>query len=134
MEIRKTDIDLTEIETACGLEHWEGRKLTFAAFDKDKPIAFVSADYVLDECSIYDVGTLPEYRKMGIAYSLLESLIDECKKRDFAFITLEVRSENTPAIRLYEKCGFSLCGRRKNYYKSPSDDALIYTLNLRGEL
>ena len=133
MEIKKTDIDLTELENACNLPHWENRKLTFVMFDENTPVGFISADYVLDECSIYDVGVLPKYRKKGIAQSLINALISECKQRDFAFITLEVRSENAPAVRLYEKCGFTLVGKRKNYYKNPTDDALIYTLNLRGE-
>lgn len=133
MEIKQTNIDLTELENACNLPHWQNRKLTFAAFDEDKPIGFVSADFVLDECSIYDVGVLPQYRKKGIAIALISHLICECKARNFSFITLEVRSENTPAINLYEKCGFALVYKRKNYYKNPDDDALIYTLNLRGE-
>ena len=134
MEIRKSNIDLSEIENACNLPHWEDRKLTFVAFEEDKPVGFVSADFVLDECSIYDVGTLLNYRQKGIAKSLINHLISECKSRDFSFITLEVRSSNTPAVKLYEKCGFSLVGKRKGYYKNPPDDALIYTLNLRGEV
>ena len=40
--------------------------------------------------------------------------------------TLEVRAGNAAAIRLYEKHGFLLAGRRKKYYENPVEDALIY--------
>ena len=39
---------------------------------------------------------------------------------------IEVRSENSVAIKFYEKNGFSNISIRKLYYKDPIDDALIY--------
>ena len=123
--------DLTEIEKACSLPSWGERQITFGAFEDDKIVGFISADYVLDECTIFNIGVLPEHRRKGLGKLLIDELINEAKKRDFAFITLEVRSENIPAYKLYEKAGFTLCGKRKGYYKNPDDDALIYTLNLR---
>ena len=123
--------DLTEIEKACNLPSWGERQLTFGALENDKIVGFVSADFVLDECTIFNIGVLPDYRKQGIALMLINKLIDEAKERDFAFISLEVRSENAPACKLYEKAGFILRGKRKGYYKNPDDDALIYTLKLR---
>jgi ribosomal-protein-alanine N-acetyltransferase len=39
---------------------------------------------------------------------------------------LEVRASNTPAIALYEKAGFTLVGKRKNFYSFPKEDALLY--------
>ena len=39
---------------------------------------------------------------------------------------LEVRESNTPAISLYESLGFELLGKRKNFYSSPTEAALIY--------
>ena len=47
------------------------------------------------------------------------------------FVTLEVRKSNGPAIRLYEKCGFEKAGERKNFYSTPTEDALLYTLYLK---
>lgn len=131
MLICSEKIDLTEIETACNLPHWTDRQLIFVSFDNNKPVAFLSADYVLDECTIFDIGCLPRYRRQGLAKGLINELIIESKMRNFAFITLEVRSKNAPAIKLYEKCGFELAGTRNNYYSAPNDDALIYTLFLR---
>ena len=123
--------DLTEIEKACSLPSWGERQITFGALEDNEIVGFISADYILDECTIFNIGVLSEYRRKGLGKLLIDELINEAKKRDFAFITLEVRSENIPAYKLYEKAGFTLCGKRKGYYKNPDDDALIYTLNLR---
>ena len=131
MEIKLSNCDISKIQDECNLPHWENRKLTYVCFDNDTPVGFVSADYVLDECTIFDIGCLPNYRRKGIAYGLLNTLINKCKQENFLTVTLEVRSENIPAIKLYEKCGFECVGKRKYYYKNPKDDALIYTLILR---
>ena len=39
--------------------------------------------------------------------------------------TLEVRTSNGPAIRLYERFGFRPAGRRHGYYHDNREDALI---------
>jgi len=38
---------------------------------------------------------------------------------------LEVKDTNIAAQKLYEKFGFSVKGRRKNYYQQDGHDALI---------
>ena len=52
-------------------------------------------------------------------------LVEMCARGAEA-ATLEVRAGNTAAIQLYEKHGFLLAGRRRNYYEKPVEDALIY--------
>ena len=44
-------------------------------------------------------------------------------------ITLEVASQNTIAIHLYEKMGFQKISIRKNYYRN-GDDAIIMAFSL----
>ena len=38
---------------------------------------------------------------------------------------LEVRASNTPAISCYEKNAWETIGTRKNYYKNPTEDAVL---------
>ena len=52
---------------------------------------------------------------------------------DLAFLTLEVRKSNAPAIALYAKHGFQEVGCRKHYYEKPKEDALLMTLFLKKE-
>ena len=44
-----------------------------------------------------------------------------------SFLTLEVRQSNAPAIALYESMGFLPEGRRKNFYRQPTEDAILMT-------
>jgi ribosomal-protein-alanine N-acetyltransferase len=43
---------------------------------------------------------------------------------------LEVRDDNQPAIRLYERHGFQLSSRRRGYYADPPADALVLARDL----
>jgi len=44
---------------------------------------------------------------------------------------LEVRAGNRAAQSLYERCGFHVAGRRRDYYTLPVEDALIMNLRIR---
>ena len=57
---------------------------------------------------------------------LMSEFIAQCEKNGINSIFLEVRRDNEPAKRLYEKHGFTAVGLRKNYYTAPICDAIIY--------
>jgi [ribosomal protein S18]-alanine N-acetyltransferase len=82
-------------------------------------------------CSRYDtiwhlmnVAVEPHRRRQGIASALLEHLFDQADKPSEQY-TLEVRTSNEDAIRLYERFGFRAAGRRRAYYHDNREDALI---------
>ncbi len=79
-----------------------------------------------DEGHITNVGILPEYRRRGLAETLVKALLAEAEQRGVTAETLEVRVSNAPAIALYEKLGFRPAGRRRGYYPDNHEDALIY--------
>lgn len=107
------------------------RGLFFAALDRDdRVLGYIGMTTVLDEGSITNVAVDPGKRRQGIASGLLEALVKKGREMELAFITLEVRKSNAPAIALYEKYGFSTVGERKNYYDEPKEDALLMTLYL----
>ncbi len=89
-------------------------------------IGYAGIWIIQDEGHITNVGILPEYRRMGLAETLVTTLIDAAEQRGVTSETLEVRVSNEPAIRLYEKLGFRLAGRRRGYYPDNHEDALIY--------
>lgn len=78
-----------------------------------------------EEADICNVVISEKFRRQGIAQQMLGALMEEGKKRGIAAFTLEVRSGNTAAVRLYEKLGFLTEGVRKNFYEGPREDALI---------
>lgn len=66
------------------------------------------------------------YRRKGIAQLLMGKLW-EYAEEFAAFVTLEVRESNLPAISLYEKLGYERVGLRKNFYSSPVENAVLMT-------
>ncbi len=81
-------------------------------------ITIISA--VEGECEIEHIAVKKSERNKGVGKKLM-SLTDNYKK-----IFLEVREGNQNAIILYEKCGFIKTRVRKNYYKSPTENAIEY--------
>lgn len=89
--------------------------------------AYMGMHIVLDECYIANVAVKNSFRKRGYGQKLVENAVFTAKEKNCSFITLEVRVSNLPAISLYEKCGFEKVGERKNFYSSPTENALIMT-------
>ncbi len=99
-----------------------------AAVDAEgRVLGYVGMLFVLDEGYISNVAVGPDYRRQGIADALIDRLCELCTAHALAFVSLEVRAGNVPAIALYEKHGFEKVGLRKNYYERPKEDALIMT-------
>jgi len=100
--------------------------LKVAIFD-NKIIGYVCIRTILDVTHILNIAVLPEFRHRGIASMLLRAALDELSlvRQDINMVTLEVRESNTAAIKLYEKFGFKIIGRRVGYYTKPCEDAII---------
>ena len=80
---------------------------------------------VLDELHINNLAVLPEYRRQGIASTILGRVFAEGRGAGAARATLEVRRSNDVARRLYERFGFAVAGVRRGYYRQPDEDALV---------
>ena len=93
---------------------------------------YIGLMFVLDEGYISNVAVAPRFRRQGIAEALICELVRRGAEKQLAFLTLEVRESNAPAIALYEKCGFQTVGHRKNYYEKPTEDALLMTRMLQN--
>jgi [ribosomal protein S18]-alanine N-acetyltransferase len=85
--------------------------------------AFVSR-YV-DAWHVMNVAVAPDFRRRGIATTLLERLFEVTEADPRRGYTLEVRVSNVEAIRLYERLGFEARGIRRGYYTDNREDALI---------
>ncbi|MBO0677888.1 ribosomal protein S18-alanine N-acetyltransferase [Mycolicibacterium sp. S2-37] len=75
------------------------------------------------EYEIHTIGVDPEYQGRGIGRRLLNDLLAVAGN---GTVFLEVRTDNEPAITLYESVGFVRAGLRKRYYRASGADA--YTM------
>ena len=80
---------------------------------------------MLDEADITDVAVRPQYRRRGIGLKLVTIMMGLMKHMGVASVLLEVRESNLPAQNCYAQAGFTVVGRRKNYYELPKEDALL---------
>ena len=104
-----------------------GRSLFLLAELEGEPLGYLGMEYVLDEGGITNVAVFAAHRRQGVADALLGELLRRAAALGLATVTLEVRAGNAPAIALYQKHGFVPVGRRKNYYTSPTEDAILMT-------
>lgn len=87
-------------------------------------IAFAGAD-----ADVQTVAVLPEARGLGIGSLLVTELETAARERACSRMLLEVRSDNVPAQRLYERAGFRIDGIRRAYY-APGVDAVLMSKRL----
>ncbi len=135
-EMQWDDLDqVMEIENACFSVPWtETGFFTFllrddalflVAEDGEDIYGYCGIVMVMDEGDITNVAVAASMRNQGIGKMLLNKLFEETKNRGVNKIFLEVRESNESAIHLYEKMGFVVTGRRKNYYQAPGEDAIL---------
>lgn len=101
--------------------------LFFTAVENDAVVGYIGMSVVVDEGYIFNVAVDKDFRKKGIGSALVETLVTYAKKNNLCFLTLEVRESNENARSLYEKFGFIKVGERKNYYSSPTENAVLMT-------
>lgn len=90
-----------------------------------KVIAYGGMWIIVDEAHITNIAVHPQYRGKGIGQIIVEDMINQGRNLNVASMTLEVRTSNIAAIRLYSKFGFKEEAIRKGYYADTGEDAII---------
>ena len=70
---------------------------------------------------ILTVTVIDGFRRQGIAKRLIADIEGYCQSKGSSAIMLEVATDNTGAIALYENLGYSQISKRSNYYGSKKD-------------
>lgn len=100
------------------------------AFMGDALAGYIGGVALYENCDLNNLAVLPQMRRQGIAYALMTEFLSEARRRGAGQVMLEVREHNLPAIALYRRFGFVPCGKRKNYYQNPAEDAVIMVVEL----
>jgi ribosomal-protein-alanine N-acetyltransferase len=96
---------------------------------------YVCLRTILDVSHLLNLAVIPAFRRTGIGTMLFQNALRDLTRStpDTGVLALEVRESNIPAIRLYEKSGFTLSGKRIGYFQKPRENAVIMELNIREQ-
>lgn len=113
------------------LEAFENPTVTLTLFSEgEQPIAYALFSVIAPEAELLNLAVSPEKRKNGYGRALLERSFAHLRKRGVCDVFLEVREHNEAAKQLYLKQGFRAVGRRKAYYRYPTEDAIVMMAQL----
>ena len=136
--------DVVALERQCYSDPWTPG--AFASLPDNPAVYFVVARqadsgpltgyaiawHVLDESELANLAVQPSSRRSGVGALLLDATLENARQESVKRVYLEVRESNVAARRLYASRGFSEVGRRKKYYRSPDEDALILRREVSG--
>ena len=114
-------------ENAISAELCNESAMFFVAKKDGEFLGYIGMHTVLDECYIANIAVRPMCRRQGVGDTLLNYGEQCAKNKGCSFISLEVRVSNMAAKALYEKHGYIPQGERKNFYREPTENALIMT-------
>jgi ribosomal-protein-alanine acetyltransferase len=80
---------------------------------------------------LYSLAVAPGRAGRGLGSRLLTAAEAAARERGAESLRLEVRTDNAAAIRLYERHGYRVIGRRDDYYEDGAA-ALRYARDLRA--
>ncbi len=139
--LRREDLPAVQALNAAAFPNpWSARSLeerfgddmaTFLVAESDGRLAgFVLAFTVLGEMDLQLLAVAGGERRKGIGRMLVQALIDSAARQGTTVIHLEVRRGNDAARSLYAAAGFEEVGLRRDYYRDPFEDAVLYRREL----
>lgn len=134
--LKKADLQkVYEIEKECFLNPWKYSDLEyefngnpvnkFIVIEADgKIVGFNNFMITFNSATITQIAVTREYRRKGLATILLNEMEKMFPKEGEDIVenvTLEVRSSNLAAIKLYEKHGYEVVAKKPHYYADGED-------------
>ncbi len=121
---------LADIHTQCFAKPWGEAAMAsllvngtigwIASMEK-KDVGLALIRLAADEAELLSLATIPSARCKGAGRSLLKTVCQQAKLAGAQQMFLEVRSDNAPAVHIYERAGFTRIGSRENYYANHVD-------------
>ena len=78
-----------------------------------------------DEAHVTTIGVRRDLHHQGLGRILFAGLIQAAYDMGAKWVTLEVRTSNENAMKMYEAFSFKVIGRRKGYYTDNGEDAIV---------
>lgn len=128
--------DVLKIEEQCFPTPWSKNAFTheieynnlahyIVALKDGEIIGYAGMWVILDDAHITNIAVSPLHRGKGYGKCIMREMMRRALLLGASKMTLEVRTSNEPARRLYSSLGFVERGRRKKYYSDTGEDAII---------
>ena len=107
-------------------EMWQGElaraDIRALVLEEDgKILGFALASVLFEDAELPKIAVLPTRQKSGFGEKLLTALCKEVQRLGATKMFLEVRINNVPARKLYERNGFVILRTRYKYYPDGED-------------
>ena len=109
------------------------RRAYVVAQDDGAVAGYAGVDRGGDVADVMTVAGAPGHQGTGLGRVLLDPLVEDARSSGAEHLMLEVRADNDPARRLYERSGFELLTVRRKYYQPGGVDAHVMRLHLKGD-
>lgn len=123
------------IEKACFSDPWslkaleEGAQNRFDTFlvleEEGTVLGYLMFRILAGEGELLRIAVWPQCQGRGYGRKLMGGLEEYCRAKGVMAVSLEVREGNKNARNLYKSYGFKEECVRKDYYKNPTEDAVI---------
>jgi len=99
--------------------------LELASSGRRAVIGFGGCRQVAEECYLLEFAIDLEFQRRGFGKMLLNHLMEKCRQTGCTVIFLDVRSENTGAIKFYNALGFRETAVRPRSYPDGGDGIVM---------
>ncbi len=107
--------------------------LLVAEDEAGQVLGFAAAQRVADEAELQNLAVDPEHQHQGIGQVLLHRVHCRLRAAGAKRVYLEARPSNESALALYLSSGYTIVGRRQDYYPAPPEDALVLSMGFSLE-
>jgi [ribosomal protein S18]-alanine N-acetyltransferase len=109
----------------------EPMRAVFAAEGNGTILGFAVASRAGELAELESVVVSPSARRKGIGNALCQQAMDWSRKTGASELELEVRASSDGALALYRLLGFVEQALRPEYYRNPTEDAVLMVARLR---
>lgn len=150
MSVTLRELEWSDLATLAALEHdlfaddaWSEqswwaelagrpRRDYVVAVDGERILGYAGIDVAGEVADVMTIATTRDARGTGLGTRLLEDLVGRAERAGAEALMLEVRADNEPAKRLYDRHGFEVISVRRRYYQPGDVDALVMRKHIGG--
>jgi ribosomal protein S18 acetylase RimI-like enzyme len=96
----------------------------------DSTVGYAIARFAWGKMHVWDIAVREDMRGRGIGREMMLQLIDHAKSKHLSEVYLEVRTSNTPAVKMYQSLSFKIRFRMPGMYDG--EDGLAMFLTIRA--